>query len=125
MPDTRVIDEPLIVNSPSGLDTFYVAHWAGVAFQDAQVKLGTIASFVGAVLASQEISETPTGSVDGGNLDFLLSQLPIGNSLALYKNGLLQKLGAGFDYTLNNRTISFVAGAAPWPGDVLLASYHT
>jgi hypothetical protein len=67
--------------------------------------------------------DVPAGIVDGANPSFLLAAAPhpVG-SLAVYRNGLLQKLG--LDYTFNDRTIQFVAEAIPQPGDTLLASYR-
>ena len=68
-------------------------------------------------------SEIPSGPVDGANLVFTLANAPAPtSSLALYRNGVLQK--QGFDYTLSGTAISFVAAAAPLSGDVLLASYR-
>jgi hypothetical protein len=67
--------------------------------------------------------DLPTGIVDGSNTQFSLTNLPSpASSLAVYRNGLLQKPGE--DYTSNGRTIQFVAAAAPQPGDTLLASYR-
>lgn len=68
-------------------------------------------------------SETPAGVVDGSNAVFTLSQTPAPPaSLALYRNGLLQK--AGLDFTLSGNTITFAAESAPRSGDILLASYR-
>lgn len=68
-------------------------------------------------------NESPAGAVDGANASFTLAATPLpGSSLALYRNGMLMK--AGQDYGLTDRTITFVAAAAPQPGDTLLASYR-
>lgn len=67
--------------------------------------------------------ESPLGIVDGANSAFTLINAPSpGSSLALYRNGLLQK--TGFDYTLTNATVQFLTGAIPQPADTLLASYR-
>jgi hypothetical protein len=67
--------------------------------------------------------DTPSGIVDGSNASFTLSATPNPvASLAVYRNGLLQK--TGFDYTLAGQAIQFAAGAEPQPGDTLLASYR-
>ncbi|MCX6620873.1 MAG: hypothetical protein NTY38_07290 [Acidobacteria bacterium] len=69
-------------------------------------------------------AETPAGNVDGSNAQFTLFSPPSPSaSLALHRNGVLQK--QGFDYALNNNQISFVTGAVPQPSDVLLASYRS
>jgi hypothetical protein len=66
---------------------------------------------------------SPAGIVDGANPSFTISAAPEPpGSLAVYRNGLLQKLGS--DYALSGRTIQFVAEAIPQPGDTLLASYR-
>jgi hypothetical protein len=63
------------------------------------------------------------GIVDGSNPLFTLSGVPDpASSLAVYRNGLLQKPGQ--DYTTNGLTIQFTAAAIPQPGDTLLASYR-
>jgi hypothetical protein len=68
-------------------------------------------------------ADVPAGVVDGANQSFSLSSIPEpASSLALFRNGLLQK--AGFDFTVTGRTIQFLAGSAPQPGDTLLASYR-
>lgn len=68
-------------------------------------------------------NETPGGAVDGSNASFSLTSPPNPPvSLTVYRNGLLQKMGE--DYVLSDRSITFTAGAAPQPGDTLLASYR-
>ena len=67
--------------------------------------------------------DSPTGIVDGSNTWFSLTGTPEpAASLAVYRNGLLQKAGA--DYSLTGQTIQFDSAAAPQPGDTLLASYR-
>jgi len=67
--------------------------------------------------------EVPGGVVDGANATFSLAGLPAPvTSLALYRNGMLQK--AGFDYSLSGSTVVFITAATPQPGDTLLASYR-
>jgi len=65
-----------------------------------------------------------TGIVDGANGTFALSGTPApAGSLAVYRNGILQK--AGQDFSLSGNTVTFVAASVPQPGDTLLASYRT
>ena len=67
--------------------------------------------------------DSPTGIVDGANGSFTLSGLPApATSLAVYRNGILQK--AGQDFSASGNAITFVAAAVPQPGDTLLASYR-
>lgn len=68
--------------------------------------------------------ETPSGTVNGINPTFLLQTIPVPTtSLQLYKNGLLQSQGAGKDYVLVNRTITFEADNIPQSGSNILATY--
>ncbi|MBI2680239.1 MAG: hypothetical protein HYX25_04435 [Candidatus Solibacter usitatus] len=63
------------------------------------------------------------GIVDGGNSVFTIANAPDPPaSLALYRNGILQK--AGFDYTLSGATVTYLTGAIPQPADTLLAWYR-
>lgn len=77
---------------------------------------GTVPTFV--------TGEVPSGTVDGSNADFTLASTPTAGSLAVYKNGIRQKVGAGNDYTLATATITFEAGNIPGTGDNLLADYR-
>ena len=73
--------------------------------------------------ASYVDAESPSGIVDGANTQFTLSSVPNpASSLALYRNGMLQKVGQ--DYTVDGQTLAFLSGARPQPGDTLLASYR-
>ncbi|MGO9232504.1 MAG: hypothetical protein ACLQKA_25185 [Bryobacteraceae bacterium] len=68
--------------------------------------------------------DSPVGAIDGNNAAFTLNGVPNpASSMALYRNGVLQK--AGFDYTFSNGVIQFVPASTPQPTDVLLASYRT
>jgi hypothetical protein len=67
--------------------------------------------------------DSPAGIVDGANATFTLTSVPSpASSLAVYRNGLLQKITQ--DYTFSGRTVVFVAAAVPQPGDTLLATYR-
>ena len=67
--------------------------------------------------------EALAGVVDGANKAFTTSVAPApASSLALYRNGIMLK--ASQDYNLNGRTVQFVAGATPQPGDTLMAFYR-
>ena len=67
--------------------------------------------------------DSPAGVVDGSNTTFSLSAAPNPiSSLALYRNGVMQKVGQ--DYSAAGNTVQFVAADAPQPGDTLLAYYR-
>ncbi len=68
-------------------------------------------------------AEVPAGLINGANAAFTLSAVPIpSSSVALYRNGVLQKLG--LDYNISGNTIQFLAASLPQAGDTLLASYR-
>jgi len=73
---------------------------------------------------SAVINETPSGTLDGVNNTFTLANDPVDGSLMLFYNGVLQKPGAGNDYTISGNTITFTD---PPPGgcatDTLSAWY--
>ncbi|HEX3877744.1 MAG TPA: hypothetical protein VHW24_12210 [Bryobacteraceae bacterium] len=68
--------------------------------------------------------DSPTGIVDGNNKTFALTAAPApASSLAVYRNGMLQK--PSFDYNATGNSIQFLTASTPQPGDTLLASYRT
>ena len=68
-------------------------------------------------------ADTPAGTINGSNTVFALTNSPSPTgSLALTKNGVVQKAGA--DYTLSGNTVTFTSGAVPQTGDTLLAWYR-
>lgn len=106
-----------IVNATGGLESA-----SGVETDCVRVD-GSSGPCGGGQGASFVDAESPSGIVDGANTQFTLSALPNpASSLALYRNGLLQKVGQ--DYTLNGQTLAFVSAATPQPGDTLLAWYR-
>jgi hypothetical protein len=67
--------------------------------------------------------ETPGGLVNGANTAFITIVAPTpSSSLALYRNGVMQK--PGLDYTLNGNSVQFRAASTPQVGDTLLAYYR-
>jgi hypothetical protein len=81
---------------------------------------GSAALSVSAAFVDGEI---PTGTLDGSNKVFTLSQTPVpAASLSLYRNGLVQT--AGLDYAASGPILTFLTGATPQPGDALIAYYR-
>lgn len=67
--------------------------------------------------------ETPSGTIDGNNASFTLSQVPNpSGSLEVFRNGL--RLTSGLDYTASNNTLTFASSYVPQIGDVLVCSYR-
>lgn len=67
-------------------------------------------------------TEAPSGSVNGINATFALTQTPLQNTLQLYRNGVCMLLISGADYSISGVTITTVT--APDPGDKLWATYR-
>jgi len=65
---------------------------------------------------------TPSGTVNGSNVTFVLPQTPITGSDHVYKNGQLMEVGSGNDYTISAATITF--DVAPLTNDQIRASYR-
>jgi len=66
--------------------------------------------------------EIPTGDIDGMNITYDLAQKPEpASALLLYVNGVLQKQGLAFDYTIVDKEIVFTQ--APPAGSSLFATY--
>lgn len=68
-------------------------------------------------------AETPAGVINGLNAAFTLQNTPSpSNSVQLYRNGMLQRLGV--DYTISGATITFTSVSIPRSGDALIVSYR-
>lgn len=119
VPTNSAADQALITNAsatgtwatlPNGIVQYSTASHT---FSAATVLTGTFAD-----------NETPTGTINGVNSAFTLAFTPSPTaSLCVFKNGQLMNAG-GNDYTLSTNTITFVSGAIPKTGDVLLAHYR-
>ena len=67
--------------------------------------------------------ETPAGLLNGTNAVFTLTSPPSpAASLALYRNGLVQKQNV--DYSVAGNVITFAPGSLPLAGDTLMSSYR-
>jgi prefoldin subunit 5 len=68
-------------------------------------------------------SETPSGTANGVNANFTLTNTPSpSSSLELYRNGILQM--PGVDYTLSGNSITFLSHSLPQTNDILQAFYR-
>lgn len=65
--------------------------------------------------------ETPSGSINGSNTDFVIANTPTSGSLRVYRNGMRVLSGTGNGYTLSGTTISMTT--APVAGDSLRVDY--
>jgi hypothetical protein len=67
--------------------------------------------------------ETPVGLVNGSNAVFTLGDTPSpATSLAVYRNGLLEK--QDLDYSVSGNIVTFSPGSVPQPGDSLTVTYR-
>ena len=75
----------------------------------------------------QPKQEAPAGTIDGNNKMFTLSNAPLPNTLALYKNGIFLTPGIGADYTLLGNQVTYAVAPQPptleTSGDSLYAQY--
>lgn len=66
-----------------------------------------------------------SGVQNGSNSGFIMPTAPISsNSVMLFKNGLLQRQGSGYDYTLSGSGVYFNSGNIPASLDNILVTYQ-
>lgn len=70
--------------------------------------------------STTEVSEVPTGTINGINQNFVISQDPIGGSLKVFLDGLLD---TDFTYDGPSKTITMIT--APEIGQQIRAVYNT
>jgi hypothetical protein len=66
--------------------------------------------------------ETPSGLINDVNTAYTIANTPTSGTVQLYRNGVLQTVGGGLDYTISGTAITFVE--APASGDILRCAYH-
>jgi hypothetical protein len=64
-------------------------------------------------------NEVPSGTIDGNNKIYFLSNAPGMNKILLLLNGLAQQINV--DFTISSNVITF--NSAPQPGDTIWAIY--
>jgi hypothetical protein len=94
---------------------FVIAPWAGSTVSVDYMIAATVTP------SNEVIRETPSGTIDGANVTFILNNDPKGTE-QLYLNGLLQEPGTGNDYTISGKIISM--SVAPKAGGRIKASYY-
>lgn len=76
------------------------------------------------VLIQTSWMETPGGDVDGINMNYTLANTPSpASALLFYVNGVLQRQGVAFDYTVNVNNNTITLNYSPPEGSVLFATY--
>lgn len=77
----------------------------------------------GGVVPNFADSETPGGLINGANVTYTLAHTPNpAASLECVENGLVQRIGAGTDFTLATATITYLT--APATGSTLVCYYR-
>jgi hypothetical protein len=116
----------------SGILAVNVAASGGleISSDNLQIKLDTTETIASFSLSSNGakinfskfvINETPSGTVNGSNTDFVLTATPVSGKEMVYLNGILQESGSGNDYTISTATITF--STAPATADKVRVTY--
>jgi hypothetical protein len=111
-----VVTPTAVVTNPQGSQTVNQpdsSHPLVVNF----LSVGSCSGCTGAAISTRTI----TGTVNGINTIFTLPGAPPAGGLLLFENGIIERVGAGNDYTLTGNTITFAL--APAIGAQLLAMY--
>lgn len=82
------------------------------------------AASTGYTAANFVTGEAPTGTIDGTNATFTLANTPVSGTVRVFVNGVRMNSGTGNDYTISGTTITFLTGAIPQTGDVILCDYQ-
>lgn len=115
----------LLIGNGSGYTLATITAGTGISVSNAS---GSITITSSALIASNFVDrETPTkqggGAPDGTTAVYNLANTPVAGSEHVYVNGVLQN-GGGNDYSIASAAITFVSGAIPQTGDVVLVSYR-
>lgn len=111
----------LLIGNGSGYTLAGISAGAGITVTPGA---GTITIATSGLLSSNVVTrEVPTGTVNGSAGPFTLAFTPVVGSEQVYVNGVLQNQGNGNDYTISGATITFLTGAFPQSGDVILVNY--
>jgi hypothetical protein len=122
----------LIGNTSTGLLTkATLTAGSGITITNGNGSITIQASASGLGTGNFIVREVPSGTVDGSNATFTLTNTPstvsngagAASSEQVYVNGVLQNVGGSNDYTISGATITFNTNAKPQSGDVILVSY--
>jgi hypothetical protein len=111
---------PISITQITSLSADLASINAAIAALQAQIPNGTGSTVT--INAAFVDGDTISGTLDGTNGTFTISQVPLAGSLAIYRNGLLQ--AAGVDYTLTGTTVTFLPNSVPRSTDIISAYYR-
>lgn len=103
-------------------DSKYYYEWNGFAWETFADQNNS-PSNTSQKLLKEIVNETPIGLINSSNVTFELGSLPEENSETVYLNGVLQKKGIDYDYTINGSVITF--DFPPDEGSIILCSYSS
>lgn len=75
------------------------------------------------LLSRYIVDEIPSGTIDGINRIFTLTNNPLTTKLMVFLNGIKLEKGASSDYTVSGNTITFSEQLIPRSGDKISATY--
>ncbi len=115
---------PIAMNQVTGLSAALASINATVASLSSQMSSMALSSGIAGSTNSSFIdAEVPGGAMNGANSTYTLAQTPNPvNSVAVYRNGLLQS--PGVDYSLSGSTVTFMPTSIPRATDVVTAYYR-
>ena len=67
------------------------------------------------------VGEVPTGLINSSNVTYSIANTPVASTVAIYLNGLRQREGGSYDYTISGTTVTFIK--APRTNSDLLVDY--
>jgi hypothetical protein len=67
------------------------------------------------------VGEVPSGLINSSNTSYTIANTPVTDSVSVYLNGLRQREGSAYDYTISGTSITFAK--APRTGSDLLVDY--
>jgi hypothetical protein len=112
----------LLIGNGTGYTQATLSAGAGISISNGAGSI-TI-STTGVLTSSSYVTrEIPSGTINGSNATFVLAFTPTSGTEMVFVNGILQNVGAGNDYTISGTTITFLSGAIPQTGDIVLVSY--
>lgn len=113
----------LLIGNGSGYTVANLTQGTGITITNGAGTITIAASASGLGTSNFVFRETPTGAVDGSNANFTLANTPTAGTECVFVNGVLQRPLAGNDYTISGTTITFLSGAIPQTGDIILVNY--
>lgn len=88
---------------------------------DATIDNTGAVTITGGLTATNFVMNEVVGTGDGATTTFTLANSPTANKVTVYLNGILQRPGGSYDYTISGSDVTF--NTAPDSGDVIMSNY--